>query len=1269
MEDFNYYARLIKDYSTRDNIERKKEGRYSSKNTYKYDSDIKSTKSFRTGMKTRKFAEKKGLHFLRIRFWNYLPKINPLGQFRIIWDIFVGTSTLYLFFAISVSLSFGIFIDLNTGFYQQGILIKNRKTAALNYLKQYFIFDFVSTASLVGQLFCNDFQYFIILFFLKAKYFTKISKILKEVLHIKPIFRDIESFFKVICVIIFAAHFFACMYISMANYFEITNNWVSKQGLDIRTQQYSVYIRAFYYSTVTMLTVGYGDVTPVNNAEYSIVICTILIGCIFFGYSLNKIGTIFSEMEEQEKKIIKNLFIVNQYMARKDIQKDLQFQVREYLTYYWSQNNSTENKVLEHIIGSLSEGLKQKLQIQATRKVLNQCPIFRQNFTDEFLQKASTLIKEYRCYPDEIITYQGDVDDSSIFFVEQGSVIMYFQGQTNNQGKNDTSAEFRELNKGDTFGFFSFFTGQPRQLSIKSAGFTSLLYIERSPFIKLIKQYQQDYEIFCTICDNLFTGYLYQQVHSDCYCCQYNDHLITDCPKIHLVVDKIELSQRDMKQIRAADFIRKRKKQRPLMNENAANYFIQNQLFYIQAYHQLFISQFDSWFESLEDDDDDDEDEEVDDNHCQESNDRISLLQDLQKKNDHQLSISDESSIKKRHNQENKISLVPLDQGKQAIKSLIYIPDQKTKDITEKITTQLQNNNNNNNKQSTLFINQNKKSRTSSLTKIKNPSISQTDDQNSNALHLQKQNSNQLENSIKQNPSIFTDQLTSMHINIYTNDQQDLSLNSFLQPFKHKKKSLESISISDMDKIQSMINQQSNLFQQSTSQKQASTTQLGGISNANSNAQNQQQQLQFTRQQSIHKQQQQMLQLFQLQQQSINQQMQQILQILQNNLQQSNGSAGQNVVGNNINLQQNILKRRVSNNNQISAQNNLNINLPFNPVQSQQLQQQPDLYSNYGKSQTNTTNELLKQATQQSRNKQISQNQNQQMEQGDKMMLLQKLNNNQVDDAYEDDCKMKIFIYYFPDWNADSILQQINLDNGLSINSSEIIQQNRRNTLSTRRNGAKNKDQTIANKRITQVAYQNANERKVQDVLINLNYVGKQCIEESITREEGSLNFPAIPAIIRNQRKGNTVLIPTIQEQNQQLAALKFTHQSINDKFIVFRKQNNSQTEQKQIYQTTELLSDHAQKLKQMKRKSISVDVDAKQWKKVDNQVLLSQFNNLSKQQSEQKNFLSSKQGSKQNIDFSENIFENIEDSKIPISQNIEINSSNCWASYINKKW
>lgn len=45
-----------------------------------------------------------------------------------------------------------------------------------------------------------------------------------------------------------------------------------------------------------MVTVGYGDVTPVNNVEKLLSICTILIACGVFGYSLNIIGAIISDL-------------------------------------------------------------------------------------------------------------------------------------------------------------------------------------------------------------------------------------------------------------------------------------------------------------------------------------------------------------------------------------------------------------------------------------------------------------------------------------------------------------------------------------------------------------------------------------------------------------------------------------------------------------------------------------------------------------------------------------------------------------------------------------------------------------------------------------------------------------------------------------------------------------------------------------------------------------------------------------------------------------
>lgn len=47
-----------------------------------------------------------------------------------------------------------------------------------------------------------------------------------------------------------------------------------------------------------MLTVGYGDLTPVNVTEILLIICVQNIGIVTYGYILNEIGHILSDMRQ-----------------------------------------------------------------------------------------------------------------------------------------------------------------------------------------------------------------------------------------------------------------------------------------------------------------------------------------------------------------------------------------------------------------------------------------------------------------------------------------------------------------------------------------------------------------------------------------------------------------------------------------------------------------------------------------------------------------------------------------------------------------------------------------------------------------------------------------------------------------------------------------------------------------------------------------------------------------------------------------------------------
>lgn len=75
--------------------------------------------------------------------------------------------------------------------------------------------------------------------------------------------------------------------------------------------------------TVTMITVGYGDILPKNSIEMILCIITMMLACCVFGYSLNEIGAIFSSFFKVENEIKNKISTIQRFLSKKGINQKL----------------------------------------------------------------------------------------------------------------------------------------------------------------------------------------------------------------------------------------------------------------------------------------------------------------------------------------------------------------------------------------------------------------------------------------------------------------------------------------------------------------------------------------------------------------------------------------------------------------------------------------------------------------------------------------------------------------------------------------------------------------------------------------------------------------------------------------------------------------------------------------------------------------------------------------------------------------------------------
>lgn len=243
--------------------------------------------------------------------------IHPYDEFKLFWDFINVLLTIFYFFYMPLSFTFKIelftlimkqiiaiilitdmFVQLNTFYFQSGLEVRNRRKMIKNYVKTRFFPDLLALISFLPE-FLDLHPALKFFFFIKIYSIAVIHEKFMNRLQLSRKLRGIKSLIVLLLIILLISHLIACIWSFVSNpefdYNKSHETWIKAKHI-LEKEWYIIYLYSFYWSIITVMTVGYGDITPQNELETITAFTSILLGCMVFAYSINKIGSIIQDI-------------------------------------------------------------------------------------------------------------------------------------------------------------------------------------------------------------------------------------------------------------------------------------------------------------------------------------------------------------------------------------------------------------------------------------------------------------------------------------------------------------------------------------------------------------------------------------------------------------------------------------------------------------------------------------------------------------------------------------------------------------------------------------------------------------------------------------------------------------------------------------------------------------------------------------------------------------------------------------------------------------
>ena len=235
------------------------------------------------------------------------------------------------------------------------------------------------------------------------------------------------------------------------------------------------YIKAFYWLTSTLTTIGYGDITPTSNGGRIFTIFVMFLGATSFGIVIASFARLMAASDKRTELKNDKLRSLAELFKHYEIPKILQNQVVGFCHHMYSQKIFADE---EAVLQELPAPLRNELEVFMNIKPISKIAIFRNCSIDCLKYIAQKLTQEF-FEPGQKIINHGQVGNE-MFLIGHGTV-----------GIHMNEKKVAILEHGQCFGEIALIQHTTRTADVVAETYCSVFKLSRESFEESILKYPE----------------------------------------------------------------------------------------------------------------------------------------------------------------------------------------------------------------------------------------------------------------------------------------------------------------------------------------------------------------------------------------------------------------------------------------------------------------------------------------------------------------------------------------------------------------------------------------------------------------------------------------------------------------------------------------------------------------------------------------------------------------------------------------------------------